>query len=192
MTQPSATNLSVGDTIADAQRAASFTLPDTVGNQHSLADFGGKYVVLEWINHNCPFVRKHYDSGNMQKLQETYTAKGVVWLSICSSAPGKQGYFEPQNWNGLTSRKNAKPTAVLLDPEGTVGRVYGAKATPHMFVIDPVGRIIYQGGIDDKASVEMADIAGATNYVAATLDEALAGRPVAVSYSMPYGCSVKY
>jgi hypothetical protein len=137
-------------------------------------------------------VGKHYGSGNMQKLQKAYTAKGVVWLSVNSSAPGKEGHVTPAQANALTRQKGAAPTAVLLDPEGTVGRAYGAKTTPHMFVIDPQGTLLYQGGIDDTPSTDVADIATAKNYVQAALDAVLAGKPVPTSSSQPYGCGVKY
>ncbi len=174
------------------QTAPAFTLTDTNGKAHSLGDLRGKYVVLEWVNFDCPFVGKHYGSGNMQKLQKTYTARDVVWLSINSSAPGKQGNFTPARINALMKDKGAAPTAYLLDPEGTVGRAYGAKTTPHMYVIDPAGLLIYAGGIDDKPSTDVADIATARNFLSAALDEALAGKTVSVKSSQPYGCSVKY
>jgi peroxiredoxin len=174
------------------QPAPGFTLTGSDGKQHSLADYAGKYVVLEWINHDCPFVKKHYGSGNMQKLQKKYVAEGVVWLSINSSAPGKQGNYPPDKTNQLTAEKSAVPTAVLLDPDGTVGRAYGAKTTPHMYVIDPKGTLLYAGGIDDRPSTDPGDIAGARNHVDQALAEAMAGKPVAVASSTPYGCSVKY
>jgi peroxiredoxin len=177
---------------AVGQPAPAFTLTDTNGQQRSLADYSGKYVVLEWVNHDCPFVKKHYGSGNMQRLQAKYVGEGVVWLSINSSAPGKQGNYPPAKWNELTTAAKASPTAVLLDPDGTVGRAYGAKTTPHMYVIDPQGTLVYAGGIDDKPSTDPDDVAGARNYVDAALSEALAGKPIAVASSTPYGCSVKY
>ena len=165
------------------------TLTDTNGSQHSLAGFKGKYVVLEWLNHDCPFVRKHYDSGNMQKLQASYTAKDVVWLSVVSSAPGKQGHFPPDKANELTKKRQASPTAVVLDGDGALGRAFGAKTTPHMIVLGPDGNTIYNGAIDDKP---MGDVVGATNYVSMALDAALAGEPVTVAATTPYGCSIKY
>lgn len=174
------------------QPAPAFTLTGTDGKPHALADYAGKYVVLEWINHDCPFVKKHYGSGNMQKLQKKYTEQGVVWLSINSSAPGKQGNYPPEQANALTAEKKAAPTALLLDPEGTVGKAYGAKTTPHMYVIDPEGKLVYAGGIDDKPSTDAADIAGARNHVDQALSQALAGQPITVASSTPYGCSVKY
>lgn len=172
--------------------APDFTLTDTHGKKHSLSDYKGKFVVLEWINHDCPFVGKHYGSGNMQKLQKKYTKKGVIWLSINSSAPGKQGHCSPEKANKLTKEKDAAPTAVLLDPDGKVGKLYGAKTTPHMFIINPEGILIYNGAIDDKPSTNVADIAKAKNYVQTALDEALAGKKVTIRATQPYGCSVKY
>jgi hypothetical protein len=172
--------------------APNFTLPDSNGMSHSLSDYEGKIVVLEWLNHGCPFVGKHYNSGNMQKLQKTYTDKGVIWFSIISSAPGKQGYCTPEEANEITAEKHAVPTAVLLDPEGTVGKLYGAKTTPHMFIIGKDGKLVYKGGIDDIRSTNVEDIAKAKNYVQMALDELLAGKEVTVKTSQPYGCSVKY
>ena len=172
--------------------APAFTLADTNGRSHSLADLKGKTVVLEWWNYECPFVGKHYGSGNMQRLQKEWTAKGVVWLTISSSAPGKQGYVDGAQANTLMKEKQGAPTAVLLDHDGKVGRAYGAKTTPHMFVIDPGGTVVYAGGIDDKPSTDQADIATAKNYVSAALGEVTAGKPVTMAISQPYGCSVKY
>jgi peroxiredoxin len=172
--------------------APAFTLTDTNGRSHSLEDLRGKTVVLEWWNYECPFVGKHYGSGNMQKLQQEWTAKGVVWLTISSSAPGKQGYVDAAQANAWMKEKGAAPTAVLLDHDGRVGRAYGAKTTPHMFVIDPKGTLVYAGGIDDKPSTDQADIATAKNFVSAALAEVTAGKPVTTAISQPYGCSVKY
>lgn len=172
--------------------APAFALADTKGVTNTLAAAKGKYVVLEWINHDCPFVKKHYDSGNMQKLQQTYKDKGVVWYSICSSSPGSQGHYPAAKWNEMTEKVKAVPTAVLLDPDGKVGRLYGAKTTPHMFVIDPEGKVIYRGAIDDKPSTKPEDVATAKNYVTMALDAALAGKPVEMAATQPYGCSVKY
>jgi peroxiredoxin len=172
--------------------APGFTLMDSNGKKHSLQDFQGKYVVLEWVNYDCPFVRKHYKSGNMQKIQQTYSAKDVVWLSICSSAPDKQGYFEGEDLTDRIKTEKAVPTAYLVDPEGTVGRLYDAKTTPHMFVINPKGILVYAGAIDDMASTDVDDIAKSKNYVAAALDAAMSGKAPATSSSKPYGCSVKY
>jgi len=172
--------------------APGFTLTDSNGQSHNLSDFQGKFVVLEWLNHGCPFVVKHYDSGNMQNLQKEYTGRDVVWLSIVSSAPGKQGHMSPAETNAAIAEKGAAPTAVLLDEDGTVGRLYNAKVTPELFVINPEGNLIYAGAIDDKKSVDAADIEGATNFVKQALDEALAGNPVSTPQTEAYGCSVKY
>ena len=172
--------------------APDFTLPDSQGKSHSLSDYEGKIVVLEWLNHGCPFVQKHYDSGNMQKLQKTYTEKDVVWFSIISSAPGKQGYCTPEQANEITKEKDGAPTAVLLDPEGTVGKSYGAKTTPHMFIISKEGILVYNGAIDDIRSTNIDDVNKAQNYIQMALDEQLAGKDVSVKTSQPYGCSVKY
>lgn len=173
-------------------KAPDFSLKDSNGNTDTLSQYQGKYVVLEWTNPDCPFVHKHYDSGNMQKLQKEYTGKGVVWLSINSSAPGNQGNYSPAQWNDIVKQKNASPTAMLLDPDGKVGKAYGAKTTPHIFIIDPQGKLIYEGGIDNIPTPDQGDIAKATNYVRATLDEAMAGKSVTTSTSRPYGCGVKY
>ena len=172
--------------------AEDFTSTDTNGKSHSLTDYKGKIVVLEWLNHDCPFVKNHYNSGNMQKLQKTYAEKGVIWLSIISSAPGKQGYCTPEEANELTQQKEAAPTAVLLDPDGVVGKLYDAKTTPHMFIINSDGVLVYNGGIDDIRSTKIEDIAKAKNYVQIALDELLAGKQVSIQTSQPYGCSVKY
>jgi peroxiredoxin len=172
--------------------APDFTLPDIHNKPRSLSSFRGKYVILEWINFNCPFTAKHYSSGNMQKLQKEYAAKGAVWLSINSSAPGRQGSFTPAEITALLAEKNAAPSYYLLDSTGKVGKLYAAKTTPHMFVINPKGVLIYSGAIDDKPTADASDIAGANNYVKAALDQALAGKPVKVSSTQSYGCSVKY
>jgi hypothetical protein len=147
---------------------------------------------LEWLNHGCPFVKKHYDSGNMQTLQKEMINKDIVWLSINSSASGKEGYYSPADTTILSLEKKASPTAVLLDSDGKVGHLYGAQTTPHMFIIDPKGVLIYQGAIDDKASADKADIATSKNYVAAAIEEALAGKAVSTPTTKAYGCSVKY
>ena len=172
--------------------APDFTLTDTSGASHKLSDFKGKTVVLEWVNHGCPFVVKHYSKGNMPGLQADYTGKGVVWLSICSSAEGKQGYNTAEGWQKLNAEKGGKATAILLDTEGTAGKLYGAKTTPHMYVINAEGTLVYQGAIDEKPSTEPDDIPGAKNYVKAALDEVLAGQPVTTGQTKPYGCGVKY
>ena len=174
------------------EAAPTFTLKDVAGKEYSLADLKGKFVVLEWVNYDCPFVGKHYKSGNMQKLQKQYTEKGVTWLSICSSAEGKQGHFEMPDLKERIAKEKAVPTAYLIDESGDVGKKYEAKTTPHMFVINPEGVLLYAGGIDDKATTDTDDIASATNYVRAALDAAMAGQEVKVSASKPYGCSVKY
>jgi len=144
--------------VASNQAAPNFTLTDSNGQKHSLSDYKGKFVVLEWFNPECPFVKKHYDSGNMPNLQKEYTSRGVVWLSINSSAPGKQGSYTPQGFNEYVKAKGASPTAVLIDADGKVGHLYGAKTTPHMFIIDPRGILIYQGAIDDTPGTDMADL----------------------------------
>ncbi|HEY7409446.1 MAG TPA: thioredoxin family protein [Vicinamibacteria bacterium] len=172
--------------------APAFSAPDQTGATRTLDSYKGQWVVLEWVNHECPFVQKHYGSGNMQKTQKAAEAKGAVWLSVSSSAPGKQGAMDAAQATALTRAKQAAPSAVLLDPQGTIGRAYGAKTTPHMYVIDPKGTLVYAGAIDDKPSTDPADVAGAKNYVLAALDEAMAGRPVTVASTQPYGCSVKY
>jgi hypothetical protein len=174
------------------QPAPELSLPDTNGATQSLSAYKGKFVVLEWVNFECPFVGKHYGSGHMQKLQKDYTGKGVVWLSINSSKTGSQGHYATNKINTLLKEKGAAPTAYLLDTPGTVGRAYGAKTTPHMFIVDPKGTLIYAGGIDDTPSTDQADIKAAKNFVAKALDEALAGKPVTTTSSQPYGCSVKY
>lgn len=178
--------------VSIGQAAPEFSLSDIHGQTRTLSEFKGKYVVLEWVNPDCPFVKKHYSGGNMQGLQKTYTEKGVIWLSINSSAAGKQGNYSPEEWVSLQAEKNVSATATLLDPDGVVGHQYGAKTTPHLFIVDPAGNLIYQGAIDDKSSTDSADIASSTNYVAKALDEVLAGKPVSVSETKPYGCSVKY
>lgn len=172
--------------------APEFTLPDTYGEEHALADYRGEWVVLEWLNYGCPYVRKHYSSGNMQRLQKQYGEKGVKWLAIVSSAPGKQGYYEPAAMNEQNEAHGQSALAVLLDPEGTVGRMYNAQTTPQMVIIDPDGTLRYNGAIDDKPSSRPSSLEGAHNYLAAGLDEAMAGRPISVPTTKPYGCSVKY
>lgn len=178
--------------VKTGEAAPDFKLKDLEGKEHSLSDFKGKYVVLEWMNHGCPFVKKHYESNNMQTLQKQFTGKGVVWLAINSSAPGKQGNETPDACKEACEKHQVAATACLMDPEGTVGRTFGAKTTPHMFVINPEGNVIYQGAIDSIASADAGDIAKATNYVKAALEEAMAGKPVTTAETKPYGCSVKY
>ena len=172
--------------------APAFTLTDTKGKQHNLADFKGKYVVLEWVNFGCPFVKKHYSSENMQATQKKAVDKGVVWLSVCSSAEGKQGHMAAADWNEEIVDRKLASTAVLIDESGAVGKTYGAKTTPHMYIINPNGVLIYKGAIDDKPSTSKDDIPGARNHVLAALDESLAGKPVSTASTTPYGCSVKY
>ena len=174
------------------EKAPDFTLADVTGKEHRLSDYAGKTVVLEWFNPDCPFVKKHYGAGNMQALQERYTGKGVVWLTICSSAPGKQGHYEPKELGAIVKNLKGKETAVLQDPAGTVGRAYGARTTPHMFVVGGDGTVFYNGAIDSIRSTNSADIEKAVPYVAQALDETLAGKPVSKKVSQPYGCSVKY
>ena len=172
--------------------APNFALSAADGKTHSLGDFKGKYVVLEWFNPECPFVKKHYGSGNMQKLQGEYTGKGVVWLTIDSNAPGYEGNLSPEQGQKVMKDWDTKQTALLLDPEGKAGRIYNARNTPHMFVINPEGKIIYEGAIDSKASPNPADIPSSTNYVKVALDESMSGKPVSNANTRPYGCSVKY
>ena len=172
--------------------APGFSLPAEDGNSYALADFKGKTVVLEWTNADCPFVRKHYSKGNMQLLQKSYTAKDVVWLTINSSAPGKQGHVDAAGAAKIVADKGAAPTHVLLDPAGKVGHLYEAKTTPHLFVIDAKGTLAYAGGIDSEPSADPADIATATPYLKNALDDLLAGKPVSMAVTKPYGCSVKY
>jgi peroxiredoxin len=172
--------------------APAFSAADTKGKTHNLSDYRGKWVVLEWHNQGCPYVKKHYEGGNMQKLQKEWAAKGVVWLSVISSAEGQQGYVTPSAADAYVATMKAAPAAVLLDPMGTVGHLYDAKTSPHMFVINPQGLLVYNGAIDDKPTADQADLATATNYVSAALSEAMAGRPVTTPTSRPYGCGVKY
>ena len=181
-----------GAALEIGEPAPGFTGIDTSGKSHALSDFRGKPVVLEWTNHDCPYVRKHYSSGNMQRQQQTATGQGVVWLSIISSAPGKQGHVTPAQADALTAERNAAPSAVILDEKGEIGRLYEAKTTPHMYIIDADGKLAYMGGIDSIASTNPADIGKATQYVPAALAQVMNGEPVASSVTRPYGCSVKY
>lgn len=174
------------------EKAPDFTLMDSNGKAHKLSDYKGKYIVLEWVNYDCPFVVKQYQSGKMQQLQKQYTAKNIIWLSINSSAPGKQGHFSPAQINQRMSKAQAVPTAYLIDSNGKVGRLYGARATPQMFILDPNQNLIYEGAIDSIRSVDSADVAKAKNYVELSLEAALAGKPVPVPVTAEYGCSVKY
>ena len=172
--------------------APNFTLLDSNGHSVSLADFKGKTVVLEWTNHECPYVRKHYGGNNMQGLQKKWTAQGVVWLTLISSHPGAQGFVHGLEANKLTEERGAVPSAVLLDPKGGVGRSYGAQVTPHMYVITGDGALVYMGGIDDKPTTRLEDLKTAKNFVDAALSEVAAGKAVTVKTSRPYGCSIKY
>jgi peroxiredoxin len=183
---------SFADEVKVGSAAPDFTLKDVNGKTHNLADYKGKFVVLEWFNEGCPFVKKHYTSGNMQKLQKEYTGKDVVWLSISSSAEGQQGHMTPDTAPKTLTDWKMDSTKVLLDHDGKVGHMYGAKTTPHMFVIDKEGKLVYQGAIDSKPSPNTADIDGAENYVRVALDNSMAGKPVTTSSTKPYGCSVKY
>jgi len=169
------------------QPAPAFTLTDSNGAEHSLADYKGEWVVLEWLNYGCPFVKKHYNAGNMQALQERYGQKGVKWLAVVSSAPGNQGHYPPEEMNQMNEEFGSKALAVLLDPPGTVGRLYHAQTTPHMFVIDPDGILVYTGAIDDQPSARGSTVEGAHNYVAAALDAGMNGQQVAVPLTKPYG-----
>jgi len=172
--------------------APDFSLSDAKGTTHSLSQYKGKYVVLEWFNPECPFVKKHYGGGNMQKLQDEYTGKGVVCLTINSNAPGTEGNITPEQAQKITASWKTHQTALLLDPEGKAGLAYGAKNTPNMVIINPEGKIAYEGAIDSKATPNPADIPSSTNYIKAALDQSLAGKSISTSQTKPYGCSVKY
>jgi hypothetical protein len=172
--------------------APAFTLVDSTGKTRSLAEFKGKTVVLEWTNHECPFVKKHYGAQNMQKQQRDAVARGVVWLSVNSGAPGEQGHVDGAAAEAVRSKAKAAQTAYLLDPKGSAGRAYGAKTTPHMYVIDPAGVLRYAGAIDSIPSSDVDDLPKATQYVPQALSELAAGKPVSVSLTRPYGCDVKY
>ena len=172
--------------------APEFKASDSNGKTDSLDQYHGKYVVLEWHNQGCPYTKKHYVSGNMQSLQKEWTAKGVVWLTVISSAPGEQGYVTASEENSYLSRMHAAPTAVLLDSQAKIARLYSAKTTPQMVVIDPNGKVIYDGAIDDRPTPDVDDIKGAKNYVNEALNAAMAGKPVPTPFTRPYGCSVKY
>jgi len=192
LTIAASTALFAADSPAVGTNAPDFSLTDSKGKPQSVSQYKGKYVVLEWFNPECPFVKKHYGSGNMQKLQEEFTGKGIVWLTIDSNAPGLEGHLTAEQANAKMAEWKTKQTALVLDPDGKAGRSYGAKNTPHMFVINPEGKIVYEGAIDSKASPNPADIASATNYVKVALDESLSGKTVSTANTKPYGCSVKY
>jgi len=176
--------------VGDAAPAFSATGSD--GKTYKLADYRGKYVVLEWHNNGCPYTRKHYESGNMQKLQKEWTGKGVIWFTVISSAPGTQGYVTAVQENAYLTQMHATPTAALLDPNGDLGHMYNAKTTPHMIVIAPTGNLIYDGAIDDHPTPDQSDIAASKNYVDLALQAAIAGKLVELATTRPYGCSVKY
>ena len=172
--------------------APAFSATDSNGKMWSLAELKGKVVVLETTNHDCPYVGKHYRSGNMQAQQREATATGVIWLTVASSAPGKEDFVNASQANDLTKSRNAAPTAVLLDPQSKIARAYGATVTPHMYVIDASGVLVYKGGIDSIPSADTADIPKAKQYVRVALDQILSGKQVAESSTRPYGCSLKY
>jgi len=172
--------------------APDFKGVDSNGKVQTLAQYRGKYVVLEWANKGCPFEQKHYKSGNMERLQREWTAKGVVWLSVISSAPGQDGYVTPPEENDYLRTMKAAPSAAILDPSGTIGRLYSAKTTPDVFVIDPQGKLVYEGAIDDQPTPDPASLKDAKNYVSAALEASMAGRPVETPVTRSYGCSVKY
>jgi len=174
------------------ETAPEFTGTASNGKTVHLSDYRGKYVVLEWHNNGCPYVRKQYNSGNMQRLQKQWTGQGVVWFTILSSAPGKQGYMTASDENDYLAKVQAAPTAALLDPTGEIGHLYDAKTSPQMVVINPHGVVIYDGAIDDKPTTDLSDVPGATNYVNLALEQAMAGKSVETAATRPYGCSVKY
>ncbi len=172
--------------------APTFSATDSNGKTQSLDQYKGKYVVLEWSNRDCPYTKKQYESGNMQRLQKQWSAKGVVWLTVLSSAKGQEGYVTGPEENAWIKKVSAEPHAAILDPSGKLGHLYDAKTTPDMFIIDPAGKLIYSGAIDSKPTPDVADIQSSDNYVNAALQQALSGRPVAQGYVKPYGCNVKY
>ena len=182
----------VASAVTPGQLAPDFKGTDSNGKTETLAQYRGKYVVLEWANEGCPYEQKLYNSGTMESLQKQWTAKGVVWLSVLSSAPGQQGNVSPAEENDYLRKMKAAPTAAILDPSGAIGHLYSAKTTPHMFVIDPQGKIIYEGAIDDQPSTDPSTLKGAKNYVSEALQESMAGKPVATPVTKSYGCSVKY
>jgi peroxiredoxin len=178
--------------IAVGQPAPDFKLTDTSGKTVRLSDYKGKHVVLEWNNPGCPFVRKHYDSGNMQTLQKEITGKGVVWLAVNSTETASGDYLAPQQLARWMTSQKAAPTAVLMDEDGVAGKAYGARTTPHMYIVNPQGTLVYAGGIDSIPSARADDVKTATNFVRQGVNEALAGKPISTSASRPYGCSIKY
>lgn len=179
--------------VAEPGKAApDFEVQDANGNKRNLKEFAGKWLVLEWYNKDCPYVRKHYDSGNMQKIQKAAIEKGFAWLSVISSAKGKQGYLEAAEAVAVVANEKSAAQGMLLDSTGKMGRAYGAKTTPHMYMIDPKGVVVYAGAIDDNDSSNPSVIPKSKNFVMTAMDEALAGKKVATASSRPYGCSVKY
>jgi alkyl hydroperoxide reductase subunit AhpC len=174
------------------EAAPEFTATASNGKTFRLSDYRGKYVVLEWHNNGCPYVGKHYNSGNMQRLQKQWTSRSVVWFTILSSAPAKQGYVTASEENEYLAKMQAAPTAALLDPTGEIGHLYDAKTSPQMVVINPQGLVIYSGAVDDKPTTDLQDVPNATNYVSLALEEAMAGKQVQTAATRPYGCSVKY
>ena len=184
--------LYAADVPAIGSAAPDFSAPDANGKTQSLAEYKGKYVVLEWFNPECPFVKKHYGGGNMQKLQKEFTDKGVVWLTVDSNAPGTEGNVTAEQAKKIMDSWKTHQTALLLDPESKIAKLYGAKNTPNMVIISPDGKIVYEGAIDSKATPNPADIPTSTNYVKNALDESLSGKPVSNAQTKPYGCSVKY
>jgi peroxiredoxin len=178
--------------VATGAAAPAFSVTDAAGRTRTLSEFAGRTVILEWTNSGCPYVVKHYRSQNMQNLQREATADGIVWLSVISSAPGQQGYFDGAGALAHAREVNAAASAILLDPTGVMGHAYGARNTPQMFIINPQGRVVYQGAIDDRPSSRPDSLEGATNYVRAALADLEAGRPIATAETVPYGCSVKY
>ena len=186
------THAALAGTAVIGSPAPDFSLPDTHGQSRSLSEFKGKFVVLEWNNPDCPFVKRHYETGNMQRLQKEFTEKGVAWLAIDSSAPGKQGNYLAEEHNKILEERGSNVTALFLDPDGKVGRMYGANTTPHMFVVNPDGNVIYNGAIDSNAWAESPQAKSVENYVEIALYQAMAGEAVTPSSTQPYGCSVKY
>jgi len=178
--------------VDNGKAAPDFSLPGHDGKTYTLSQFKGKHVVLEWFNDDCPYVEKHYGTGNMQKLQKTFTSKNVVWLTIAGNAPGKQGHLTAEAAKKVMAARKASPTTVLLDPTGKVGKLYSAQTTPHMYIINPAGQLVYQGAIDDKPSAQATSLNTATPLFANALNAALAGKAIVMANNKPYGCSVKY
>lgn len=197
-----ATALTAGITPATITRAAAnpqagsaapgFSATDSKGKQHTLSAYKGKIIVLEWTNHECPYTVKHYDTGNMQVLQKSATDSGGIWFTVASSRPGTQGHVNALEADKLTDDRNARPTAVLLDPRGELGRLYAARTAPHIYIIDPAGTLVYMGAIDDQPTANHASVKTARNYIREALDAMAAGRPIATASTRPYGCTIKY